>query len=162
MNLQNLFSLQDILDKRISSEHNLEGTNLFHKKLLALLVELGEFANETRCFKFWSKKGASERSVVLEEYVDGLHFILSLGLLKEYTDITLEFNNIYVTDGTLGFLSLYKSVLDFRETPTKANYQDLFQCFINLGCFFKFSGEDIETAYLDKNKVNHQRQEQGY
>lgn len=48
--------------------------------MLALLVEIGELANETRCFKYWSNKPASEREVILEEYVDGLHFILSIGI----------------------------------------------------------------------------------
>ena len=50
------------------------------RKMLALLVEIGELANETRCFKYWSNKPASEREVILEEYVDGLHFILSIGI----------------------------------------------------------------------------------
>lgn len=162
MDLQNLFYLQSELDVHISSEHNLENEDLFDKKVLALLVELGEFANETRCFKFWSKKGPSEKAVMLEEYVDGLHFILSLGLIKEYTYINLVLNRNVITDGTDGFLTLYNKSLNFKINPTEKNYENMFQYFLDLGSFFGFTGEDIENAYLEKNKVNHKRQEQGY
>src|SRR5688500_20051556 len=55
-------------------------TDVFREKCLALLVELGELANETRCFKFRSKKPRNDDSVLLEEYVDNRHFRLSLGL----------------------------------------------------------------------------------
>ncbi len=48
------------------------------KRDLALTIELAELANETRCFKYWSSKGPSEREVILEEFVDSIHFLLSL------------------------------------------------------------------------------------
>ena len=80
MNLQILFSMQRQLDERIETERGLRGERLIERKLLALLVEVGELANETRCFKFWSSKPKAADETILEEYVDGLHFILSLGL----------------------------------------------------------------------------------
>ena len=52
MDLQKLFSIQKNLDDRILKLHNLQATPLLPKKLLALQVELGELANETRCFKY--------------------------------------------------------------------------------------------------------------
>ena len=83
MNLQKLFQMQNTLDKRIQAEHHLEGVPLLHKKILSLQVELGELANETRCFKFWSTKKPSSNDVILEEYVDCLHFILSIRSRKK-------------------------------------------------------------------------------
>lgn len=80
MDLLQLFKLQKELDDRIAKEHDLQPKKLLKEKMLALLVEIGELANETRCFKYWSNKPASEREVILEEYVDGLHFILSIGI----------------------------------------------------------------------------------
>src|SRR5699024_11074132 len=71
-------------DKYIEENNDLANTDIFEAKYLALLVELGELANETRCFKFWSKKPGSDRAVILEEFVDNLHFILLLGIEKEY------------------------------------------------------------------------------
>src|SRR5699024_5876901 len=76
-----LFNMQAKLDQYIAENHNLtKKDNLVSKRYLALLVELGELANETRCFKFWSTKAPSHNDVILEEYVDGVHFILSLVL----------------------------------------------------------------------------------
>ncbi|MEX2104164.1 MAG: dUTP diphosphatase, partial [Bacilli bacterium] len=49
MNLQFLFHIQKNLDDRIIEEHGLIREHLLSHKLLALLVELGELANETRC-----------------------------------------------------------------------------------------------------------------
>lgn len=51
-----LFSKQEKLDQYIIENHQLHDQDLFEEKMLALLVELGELANETRCFKFWSEK----------------------------------------------------------------------------------------------------------
>src|SRR5699024_11734252 len=80
MNWNELYEMQRKLDMYIEENHSLVKEGIFPKKLLALLVELGELANETRCFKFWSTKPPSQKQVILEEYVDVLHFILSLGL----------------------------------------------------------------------------------
>src|SRR5690606_38322929 len=55
MNLSKLFKIQKQLDERIVREKGLEGQDLLDKKILALMVELGELANEWRGFKFWSK-----------------------------------------------------------------------------------------------------------
>ena len=82
MELMNLFTMQRDLDAYIQKNNSVI-ENVFQKKGLALLVELAELANETRCFKFWSTKGPSEREVILEEYVDSIHFLLSLGIEKD-------------------------------------------------------------------------------
>src|SRR5690625_3503887 len=85
MNWDTLFEMQQKLDTYIKDNHNLENENLFDKKILALLVELGEIANETRCFKFWSTKEPNSIDIILEEYVDNIHFLLSIGLEKGFT-----------------------------------------------------------------------------
>jgi len=55
MDLAKLFQLQRQLDERIEQEHPRQpGEDRLAKKILALLVELGELANEARFFKFWS------------------------------------------------------------------------------------------------------------
>lgn len=162
MNLNKLFSMQEILDKRIETEHNLQNENLLHKKVLALFVEIGELANETRCFKFWSKKGPSSREVILEEYVDGLHFILSIGITSGFTDISLSSSTNDNKDATDGFLRLNSLISTFLNSSTKENYILLFNCFLNLGDVLGFSESDIEAAYVHKNEINHERQNQGY
>ncbi|MCB2290374.1 dUTP diphosphatase [Clostridium sp. CS001] len=161
MNLQRLFQMQNTLDKRIETEHNLEGMPLLHKKILALQVELGELANETRCFKFWSTKKASSKDIILEEYVDCIHFILSIGLEKNFQAITLNVNHI-AFELSEQFLTLYTNITDFIVCSSLDNYLIIFQNFLSLGNSLGFSTEDIENAYLHKNNINHERQDNGY
>ena len=78
--LKDLYLKQEELDLEIAKNHNINYEVTRHKRILALLVELGEFANTTRTFKFWSNKGMEEKAVVLDEFADGLHFLLSLGI----------------------------------------------------------------------------------
>lgn len=161
MNWEQLFQMQRQLDTYIQNNHQLVANELFDRKVLALLVEIGELANETRCFKFWSKKAASEENVILEEYVDGLHFILSLGI-----DQGLEMDVVTISsidgDTTSLFLELYQSVQTFRAETNEANYRYLFGVFIRLGQVLGFSEKAIMQAYIDKNEVNFERQDQNY
>lgn len=70
----------DNMELSLGFNHRLTNT------ILAAIVELGEMANEIRCFKHWSKKPSSSRSVVLEEYVDVLHFFLSIANQLKFTE----------------------------------------------------------------------------
>lgn len=164
MNLSKLFKLQHTLDERIVEEHDLQGKHLFSNKILALQVEISELANETRCFKFWSNKGPSPKEKTLEEYVDCLHFILSLGLEKNYSDV--ELNLRYDTSDnielTKHFVNIYIDINDFVVCPSKDNYKTLFEDFLCLGSDLGFSYEEVEKAYCEKNIINHQRQDDGY
>jgi dimeric dUTPase (all-alpha-NTP-PPase superfamily) len=161
MNLNKLYQMQDTLDKRIEAEHTLAGVPLLQKKILSLQVELGELANETRCFKFWSTKKPSSQEVILEEYVDCLHFILSIGLEKSFDDIML-INKPISSELFEQFLALYINISDFIVASSKDNYFTIFQNFLSLGHNLGFTVEEIENAYLYKNNINHERQDNGY
>jgi dimeric dUTPase (all-alpha-NTP-PPase superfamily) len=162
LNFDHLFQLQKKLDERIHRKHDLQNENLIEKKILALFVEIGELANETRCFKFWSTKPASDKEKILEEFIDGLHFILSLGLEFDYAS---QVNNTKVQpQHSLNdqFLLVFDTVSLFRKTPTLENYQQLFHQYLELGLILGFSEEEVERAYMEKNEVNHHRQTQNY
>lgn len=161
MNLAKLFQLQENLDKRIIDGHKLYGECLLSKKVLALQVELAELANETRCFKFWSNRKPSDKETILEEYVDCLHFILTLGLEKGFTDIELEDKELEF-DLTAQFLNLYIDINDFVVCSSKDHYITLFEDFLTLGKMFGFTIEEIEEFYCIKNNLNHKRQDEGY
>ena len=152
VDLLQLFKLQKELDDRIAKEHDLQPKKLLKEKMLALLVEIGELANETRCFKYWSNKPASEREVILEEYVDGLHFILSigidLGIDKTSYSISVQTNKTQVEI----FLDTYAKVIRFTDQPSITNYIELFTSYLRLGQALEFEQEEIEKAYLDKTK----------
>ncbi|WP_439022632.1 dUTP diphosphatase [Bacillus thuringiensis] len=167
MNLPQLFQMQKALDERIVLENNIAHDRL-ENLTMALLDEVGECAKETRCFKDWSKKGPSPRGVILEEYVDGFHFVLSLGLYMEYDRYIDELTAYYqrhtafyrYSTLTRQFIAIYGAVIDFAMNDR--SYKELFTLYLCLGDMLGFNHEEIEKAYLAKNKVNHQRQDDGY
>lgn len=160
MNWTTLFDQQRRLDERIKEEHQLSG-NQFDERLLALLVELGELANETRSFKFWSTKGPSPQDVILEEYVDGIHFLLSLGLALGYERESFPAGSSYL-DATDAFLDVFRKVTNFGLSKTEAMYETLMAAYLELGYTLGFNEGLIMLAYVSKNKQNHERQDQGY
>ncbi|MDR0138117.1 dUTP diphosphatase [Metabacillus idriensis] len=162
MNFLKLFEMQNDLDSKIEKQHGLEEEPLLEKKILALLVEVGELANETRCFKFWSLKPPAEASVILEEYVDGIHFILSLGIEIGVSD-GVEFDLAADENSlTAHFVLVYEKIAQFEKSRSEAHYLELFRQYLLLGEALGFSPEEIEAAYVKKNEVNHDRQKQGY
>jgi dimeric dUTPase (all-alpha-NTP-PPase superfamily) len=180
MNLQPLFETQKKLMDRIGYNE----PDRFEKTILALLVEVGECANEWRGFKYWSQDreprvkiktgyqmednehgGISPdfnkpvyKNPLLEEYVDGLHFVLQLGIecgidfkinirpLKKIT-IVEQFLKIFSLCSTINNVFPCIDILDY---------------YCGLGEMFGFTWEEITAAYMDKNKINHERQENGY
>lgn len=155
-----LFSMQKQLDSYIEANHRLNKQDIFQEKCLALFVELGELANETRCFKFWSTKPASSQAIILEEYVDGLHFIMSLGIGLGY-----EYKNkVIQTEPSLTeqFLIVYQCIAAFQREPSQPRYNELFDQYVHLGKRLDFSEDELKQAYIKKNEINYKRQDQGY
>lgn len=161
MNLQKLFKMQEELDRFIQSNQGIN-EDVFRKKGLALLIELAELANETRCFKFWSQKGPSERNVILEEYVDSIHFLLSLGIEKNLNMLEEWPERVGENDLTELFIGTQREILDFLEDYSMTNYQDLWSWYGAIAEELGFSYEDIFDAYLAKNQTNYDRQNDGY
>ena len=162
MNFKVLFNMQKELDTKIQTQHNLENEDLIDRKILALLVEIGELANETRCFKFWSLKPPAHADTILEEYVDGIHFILSLGL-EMNIDITMNFEDLESSKTVSEqFLIVYEKVSVFKQDASVTNYKTLFEEYLLLGNLLGFTSIQMEKAYISKNEVNHKRQQQGY
>lgn len=161
INWSKLFAMQRELDSRIMEEHALKG-DFLSERLLALQVEVGELANETRCFKFWSMKPPSERSQILEEYVDGIHFILSLGIVLRFETFTPSTKTNGEESIVEQFLTVNNCISQLRNEQSVEAYSTLFAEYLTLGTMLDFTAQEIESAYLQKNLVNHERQDQGY
>ncbi|WP_209783685.1 MULTISPECIES: dUTP diphosphatase [Bacillus amyloliquefaciens group] len=111
-----------------------------------------------------------DKNPLLEEYVDCLHFILSIGN-------RLGWNDTDTIDDVVGQHLISEKGFDTAKTFScllsiaygfhfsnveKRTYISLFTTFFELGSKLGFKWEQIEAAYLDKNAVNHQRQQEGY
>lgn len=160
MKFKELFKMQRELDTFIEETQNIT-YDVFQEKGLALLVELSELANETRCFKFWSTKGPSDRSVILEEFVDSIHFILSLGNMRGFSmDAWPEVKE--KAELTPLFIETTVAATTFIGAPTKEAYHRLWRLYGKLAYNLGFTVEDILDAYLAKNEKNYERQRSGY
>ncbi len=163
--LQKLFESQRELDQEIATKHNITYESVWNELLMAFLVEIGECANETRCFKFWSLKGPSENDVILEEYVDGVHFLLSIGLhygFDQMDELASRTKSLMKIDLTEIFHNIYRiaTLLQIERKPV--HYYSLFEYYFALGHALSFSDEEIIGAYYAKHEENYRRQENGY
>ena len=174
MDLSKYFTMQKQLDQHIVKGRSLEGVSMIQEKILALYTELGELANELpEIFKFWSgKKNNYEKA--LKEYVDVMHFLLSVGL-----DLRMDFEELCVGDQYADYTAerpvetfnkLFECVSEFGEVANYGNRSDLIfvyevtlNVFLGLGeKHLHFTLGQIESAYFEKNQINHKRQESGY
>jgi len=114
-----------------------------------------------------------ERFPLLEEYVDGLAFILSIGLEFEFDDrpTSLAFlvecerdNLVLMFQEVISYASdLFWDIHQGDDHETQEFlYKSLLSNFIKLGEMLGFTWEQIEQAYYDKNKINLERQANGY
>ncbi|KWZ68178.1 dUTP diphosphatase [Bacillus altitudinis] len=232
MNLEKMFEMQAELDSRIIKEKGLEGRDLLPNTYVALITEIGEFANEGRLFKHWSDQQEPKRKAIttagattenathfhcesedcgeysnredfenlsepdydecpickagsvtayrefdpfLEEYADCIHFFLSIAIKKGWQEelhvsdeIFFGFEEFGFEGGLSGlYLEMQWSLLNSRmfkdEEKKKEHFRAAWGLFLVIGVVgFGFTLDQIEKAYMDKNAVNHKRQQEGY
>lgn len=120
---------------------------------------------------------------LLEEYIDCIHFILSIGFhdykddyhgsvspiyydknkeIKSirYGSFIKQFNYLFQEIGRL-----FDAIADNEITvPSDAEeaYENTLRMIIGLGEMLGFTWDQIEEAYMSKNSENHRRQDNGY
>lgn len=167
MNIKKMYEAQAKLDEYISKNNpvKLSKEEMFAKTKLALLVEIGELANATRCFKYWSVKEPESKERLLDEYADILHFYLSIGNQIGYT------YNLYKQDfeGTarstekaFNFVYFWVSSLMYDGYEINRYYSKIGVGLELLAKQLGFEKREIEAAYWAKHEVNYQRQKAGY
>lgn len=122
------------------------------KNKLELLVEIGELANETRYFKYWSKKPI-DMELVKGEYADCVIMTLYFFNMK---NISLEedFKKIENYNKIDIFARLYKLASDYYYSDNKELIKEIFVTLINLGYIIGFNDQDIIDACLTKINKN--------
>lgn len=159
--LEKLFQAQAKLDATIAENHGISYETTRHRRIMACLVEIGELANATRCFKYWSNKKSEPDDIVLDEFADGLHFFLSLGVdiktSKRSYNLTKHMDNL-----TDQFLEVYHRLDVFRKKQDDVSYIKAFQAFLNLLPLLGYRWKKLEEAYYKKLGVNYNRQETNY
>ena len=127
-------------------------SEMVKKNKLELLVEIGELANETRYFKYWSNKPI-DIELVKGEYADCLimtfYFfnIMGINLDEKFMEIE-EYNKVDI------FGRLYKLASDYYYNDEKNIIKEIFVTLINLGYMIGFNDSDIIDACMTKINKN--------
>ena len=108
------------LDIFIHQQNGLEMKDTFYLRKLALLVEIGEVANELKSFKYWKKDKEINLEKVQEELIDCLHFFLSLANCSQ-----IDFTNCRFRK--------------FSEQEKKFDLDRMNRLLINIFCKTKFT-----------------------
>lgn len=164
--IKEMMKLQKALDIRVRENNEIElDKDLTLEKFLALKTELYEFINELESFKYWKKNKGKDH--ILEEACDTLHFILSLAIDKE-VDMNIEEKEIkelgevdkIETNELLAMSDFLISdcMIDNDWIALKPVLTIMLIVLKRVG----FDKEDLYNAYIEKNKVNHQRQDNNY
>ena len=105
------------------------------------------------------------KNPLLEEYVDGLHFVMELGLVI-HSDFRVPFKRLsFSRDVTEKFNVVYLLTAKLEEDLLlldDENYRMLLMEYVELADYLGFTWDQVEKAYYEKNKINHQRQAEGY
>lgn len=161
LKLTDIRALQSHLDERIMINHGVTRQETRLKRILALMVEIGELANETRSFKFWSFKKASEKAVLLEELGDCVHFAVSLGIDLGDSKESLAF---IPKSATLSeqFIDWMNECAKLKTDFTLAQYEIVLAYIGSVALAMGFDAQDVYEFYLKKNEINHSRQDKQY
>ena len=160
--LHEMAQMQNELDTFIIKSRNIEinNTELTNKLETALHVELFEMLNECRSlFKYWSGK-PENKSMILEEYADGIHFMLSIGNHKNLKDQVIEafatglFRDLSGSDNSI--IPYIRRIILVNSIQMKSYYYGVVAQLLN------FDMKMIWDAYQRKNQKNIQRQNDGY
>lgn len=164
MNLEKMLEAQKALDDRIIKEKGLEGQDLFPNTVLALQVELAEFANEGRWFKHWSddqkpRLGGKGKCVCDDGFIEVYHadsetekkpcpFCEGTGIglntvLEEFADGVHFFLSLANQKGWQDALYVYEEQLDKDEFDGDLTgwYLEMIY-FLNKSYMEKYSDDD--------------------
>lgn len=125
---------------------------MIKKNKLELLVEIGELANETRFFKYWSNK-PMDMELVCGEYADCIiitfYFfnIMNISLEEEFKSID-EYDKVDI------FGRLYKLASEFYYNDDKELIKEFFVTVVKLGYMIGFNNNDIINACMTKINKN--------
>ena len=134
----------------------------FKKNCIEFLVELSEFINETRCFKYWSIKEPNEKNVLLE-YADVitmvLYFYNDLNMKLDFKKLPKHIDNKNVLD-VVNYI--YLKGTDLINDFCKELVEELFSNVLYLGELFELNEKDILDSINEKHKIIEERLNSDY
>ena len=123
------------------AKNEILNTTRINQKILSFLHDLSEVGLESRCYLFWEKEEPVNHQQLLENYLEGLTMLMSIGYelridsIKNHTEIP-ENQDLYSL-----FFKIYQSILNVQKQYSSEDYQNTIDDYFTLG--FKL-GIDID------------------
>ncbi|MBP1971603.1 dimeric dUTPase (all-alpha-NTP-PPase superfamily) [Virgibacillus natechei] len=155
-----LSKIQSGLDNYIGESKGIDMKDYKLERIIALQVEFNELLQELPfLFKYWSNKEMNKEKA-LEEFVDGIHFLLSIGNDLNITDYEYDRPEAHDMKKIVFGIQNAISILPEMNVP-KPMYNVLMHHYLLFGEKLGFTTDQIIDAYMSKNEVNYARQESG-
>lgn len=159
--LKEMLEMQKKLDASILEQRDIKEYP-YENMRIALFVELGELLNELPTkFKHWKVSAVDNRDKALIEYVDCLHFALSIHNYYHVKIDTDQFVSMHHYNRAFKETNEYYTIYELLEKIASSKVITLHYV-LALGYKLGFTWEEIYNAYKEKNKVNYERLESGY
>ncbi|MBW0595920.1 dUTP diphosphatase [Mycoplasma anatis] len=165
MNFTDIFNKQleldrDLTQKALDLNPNFTKNDLEKRKLIALMVELGEFANEIETFKYWKKTRNLNRDFICEEFADLIHFLVSFG--NDYNLPTTINSKIINNDINEQLIETFSAISQANNKINKEKILNIFELVLGLAELYGLEENEIAKWYEIKNKKNHERIKTNY
>ena len=138
------------LDKIFIEKYSSD-SKLFEKNIIELIIEIGEFVQETRVFKYWSNKKPNKEKM-LEEYADVITMILTF-----YNELNLEIKplnyEIKEKDLLLLIKKIYSLALELADSFNESVLEKLFCYILYIGQILNFNENEVLDAINNKQKI---------
>ena len=157
-----LYARNKLLDKFFMNKYKNEEDKYYEKNCLELIVELCEFANESKCFKYWSVKKAN-KELLLEEYADSL--LMVLYMFNTYNIDSVEVREFPMS---LDILGLFNELIRMCTLLMGKCHVDgdllknIFSYLYNIGKMLDLNDDEILDACYKKIEKNEERLNSNY
>ena len=137
-------------------------SSYYEKNCLKLIVEIGELANESKCFKYWTVK-KPDKELVLEEFADTLLMVLYMFNIYNVDsvstiDVDMSLNVLVEFNILIRMCTNLMNKDDINELYLK----EIFTRLIHIGKLLGLSENEIIDACYKKIFKNEERLNSNY
>ncbi len=141
----NNIKLDDIFLEKYSSEKE-----LYEKNCIGFLVELGEFINETKCFKYWSIK-KPDKEKILEEYADCITMSLTFLNRQSIDNLPKPYNTNNILE-LLNYIFFEVTKL-YNQKENQNLTKQILSDILHIKDYLNIEEKDIIEACQKKQKI---------
>lgn len=147
--------LDDIFFEKFKNDEK-----MFEKNCIELIVEIAEFANESRCFKYWSNK-SMKKEETLEELADCIMVCLYFYNYLNIDEVKIKTYD-FSSDVLICLNDVFKLSTLLIDNVNEKIVIKIFSYLIYIGSLINLEEKEIYEACLRKIEKQEKRLEEGY